>query len=200
MVNNYDYLDSEFIYTDPKTGVLRNLAEITDAEGLVFFESTAVTKRLKELELNPLKIKNANSLLIIHKYLFQDVYAWAGKVRTVEISKEGTPFLPTAAFDTGFAYVDRLLMEYRKIAAGDLPPLAGKLAELLDSINHLHPFREGNGRTQREFLRTLALEKGIVLNLNPPDNLDIYERYMQGTIQGDIEILKALFLELIGSK
>ncbi|WP_197684910.1 Fic family protein [Proteiniphilum saccharofermentans] len=40
----------------------------------------------------------------------------------------------------------------------------------------MHPFREGNGRTQREFLRTLALEKRLILNLNPPDNRDIYNR------------------------
>jgi cell filamentation protein len=74
--------------------------------------------------------------------------------------------------------------------------LAGLLASLLDSINHLHPFREGNGRVQREFIRTLALEKGYVINLNPPDNLDVYERYMSGTINGDVEKLTLLILEL----
>jgi len=64
----------------------------------------------------------------------------------------------------------------------DKPQLAHKLAEILDHVNYLHPFREGNGRTQREFLRLLAMEKGLDLNLNPPDNVDVYERYMSGTI------------------
>jgi cell filamentation protein len=41
--------------------------------------------------------------------------------------------------------------------------LAHKLAEILDGINYLHPFREGNGRTQREFIRLLAMEKGLSL-------------------------------------
>lgn len=53
-------------------------------------------------------------------------------------------------------------------------------------VNYLHPFREGNGRTQREFLVLLAREKGWALNLNPPDKMDVYERYMTGTINGDV--------------
>jgi cell filamentation protein len=64
-------------------------------------------------------------------------------------------------------------------------------------VNYLHPFREGNGRTQREFLRTLALEKGYSLNLNPPDNADVYERYMSGTIEGDVDRLVELIGELL---
>lgn len=75
--------------------------------------------------------------------------------------------------------------------------MAYKLAGILDNVNFLHPFREGNGRAQREFLRLLALEKGLNLNLNPPDNNDIYERYMQGTINSDVNLLTNLILELI---
>jgi cell filamentation protein len=74
------------------------------------------------------------------------------------------------------------------------------LAEILDNINYLHPFREGNGRTQREFLRLLALEKGLTLNLNPPDNKSVYEQYMKGTIESDVQTLRKLIFELIGTK
>ena len=72
------------------------------------------------------------------------------------------------------------------------------MAEILDNVNYLHPFREGNGRAQREFLRLLSLEKGLTLNLNPPDNNSVYERYMKGTIESDLTILTELVLELIG--
>jgi cell filamentation protein len=75
--------------------------------------------------------------------------------------------------------------------------IANKLAEILDTVNYLHPFREGNGRTQREFLRLLALDKGLTLNLNPPDNKDVYERYMKGTINSDLSVLSDLIFELI---
>ena len=71
------------------------------------------------------------------------------------------------------------------------------MAEILDNVNYLHPFREGNGRTQREFLRLLALEKRLTLNLNPPDNKSAYERYMKGTIESDVKTLTELVLEII---
>jgi cell filamentation protein len=199
MRNNYEYIDPDYTYTDSKTGVLRNLADITDSDGLLFFESAAVIKRLKELETQPITVQNAETLLDIHRYLFQDIYHWAGQKRTVEISKQGKPFFLTAYFDKGFAYIDTLVANYRKIDHADKSRLAGHLAVLLDSINYLHPFREGNGRTQREFIRALALEKSYTLNLNPPDNLDVYERYMSGTIEGDIEKLTSLILGLMQS-
>ena len=103
----------------------------------------------------------------------------------------------TTYFDKGFAYIDTLIMNYRKIDTSDKPKLAEHLAVLLDSINYLHPFREGNGRTQREFIRVLALEKGYNLNLNPPDDIDVYDRYMTGTIDGNVEKLAVLILELM---
>jgi cell filamentation protein len=198
MPNKYKYIDPEYVYTDPLTGGLRNLAGITDHDTLILVETGATTKRVKELWENPIKIKNSTTLLDIHKHLFQDIYSWAGQPRTVEISKGGTPFFPVKRFPNAFAYIDTTLMsEYRQIGKKEKPQLARKLAEILDTINFLHPFREGNGRTQREFLRLLALEKDLLLHLNPPDNLDIYNRYMMGTINGDIEILTALILELI---
>jgi len=129
--------------------------------------------------------------------LFHDVYEWAGHKRTLEISKQGKPFFITAYFGKGFAYIDTLIAEYRKVDPLDKAGLAVHLANLLDSINYLHPFREGNGRTQWEFLRTLALEKGYTLNLNPPDNADVYERYMSGTIEGDVGKLAGLIAELL---
>ncbi len=125
------------------------------------------------------------------------MYEWAGKVRTVEISKGGKQFFPTVYFGNAFAHVDSLIVGYRGINKIDKPALAHKLAEILDHINYLHPFREGNGRTQREFLRLLALEKGLELNLNPPDNADIYERYMSGTIGGDVRLLAGLILDIL---
>jgi cell filamentation protein len=164
---------------------------------LLFFESAAVIKRSKELETQPITVQNAETLLDIHLCLFQDIYHWTGQKRTVEISKQGKPFFLISYFDKGFAYIDTLVAGYRKIDHADKSQLARHLAELLDSINYLHPFREGNGRTQRKFIRVLALEKGYILNLNPPDNLDVYERYMSGTIESDIEKLTALILELM---
>lgn len=90
-----------------------------------------------------------------------------------------------------------MIESFKKIKRDDRNEIAEKLAEILDNVNYLHLFRDGNGRAQREFLRMLALEKGISLNLNPPDDKNVYERYMQGTVNSDVKILKELIFELI---
>ena len=197
MSNKYKYLDPDNEYIDKNTGVLRNLAGISNQQDLDFFESAAVTKRAKELADNPIAIKNSQTLFVIHKYLFQDIYEWAGKKRTIEISKEGNQFFPTNYFSAAFDYIDKLLADYRKCDTNDKRDISCKLAAILDAVNHLHPFREGNGRAQREFIRTLALENGLLLNLNPPDNPGIYERYMAGSIEGDVKTFSDLIFDLL---
>jgi cell filamentation protein len=197
MSNSYNYIDPEYTYTDPKTGILRNLANITDQDVLLFIESGAVTKRIQELYENPVKIKGIESLFAIHRHLFQDIYSWAGKKRNVEISKDGKQFFPTTHFENAYRFIDTLISDYKNIRKNNKRQLAEKLAEILDSVNYLHPFREGNGRAQREFLRSLALEKGLTLNINPPDDRRIYDQYMQGTINSDLKTLTELIIELI---
>jgi cell filamentation protein len=197
MSNAYKYIDPDYTYTYPKTGLLRNLQDITDPNILLFVESATVTKRLQELYENPIKIKGIESLFLIHQHLFQDIYVWAGKKRIVEISKDGKQFFPTTHFDNAFRYINTLIVEFKEIPKDNKKHLAENLAEILDNVNYLHPFREGNGRAQREFLRLLASEKGLSLNLNPPDNQSVYDRYMKGTIESDITTLTELIFELI---
>jgi len=115
----------------------------------------------------------------------------------VEISKDGKQFFPTSHFDNALRYINQIIAEFKKIPRDNKILFAEKLAEILDNVNYLHPFREGNGRTQREFLRLLALEKGLILNINPPDNKSVYERYMKGTIESDVKTLTGLIFELI---
>ena len=196
MGNSYKYLDPNHKYTD-ENGILYNIENIKDEKVLAVYESLKVSRRLEELYERPLKIKDSNSLLTLHHYLFQDVYEWAGETRTVNISKDGKPFFEGERFEMGFKYIDNLILEYRNIKRDNKKELAIKLADILDNVNFLHPFRDGNGRAQREFLRILALEKGLTLNLNPADNEDVYKRYMKGTINSDIEILTSLIYDLI---
>ena len=199
MANKYQYIDPEFLYTN-RNGILHNTAKIDDEKILLAFESFKVSKRIVELSEKPIKIKDSNSLLEIHHYLFQDVYEWAGKVRTANISKNGKPFFDGERFNMGFQYIDTLVTVYSVLNKTNRKKIASKLAEILDTVNYLHPFREGNGRTQREFLRLLALEKELYLNLNPPDNKNIYERYMKVTIESNLNVLEDLIFELLETK
>ncbi len=200
MSENYRYIDQDFSYVDQNTGILKNLADINDANDLHFFESIVVSKRIQELFENPIMIESIQSLFKIHKHLFQDIYGWAGEKRKVEISKDGKQFFPTSLFDNAFNYIDLLIVDYKKTSKKNIKNLTEKLAEILDYINYLHPFREGNGRAQREFLRALALEKDLILNINPADDKNVYDRYMNGTINSDIKILTELILERISIK
>jgi cell filamentation protein len=192
----YNYDDPDHLYVDRATGVLYNKLGIQDDATLQTVEGIESARRIEELDIRPIKIKSASSLLTIHEHIFQDLYNWAGRTRKVNISKQGKPFLPMASFAEGFTYIDSLIGEYRA-SGNDKQTVARGLAAILDSVNYLHPFREGNGRTQREFVRTLALEKGYALNLNPIDDKSVYERYMTGTIEGDVQLLSDLIEEII---
>lgn len=137
MSNSYKYIDPDYAYIDPRTRILRNLQDISDPDVLLFVESGAVTKRLQELYENPIKIKGVESLFEIHRLLFQDLYAWAGKKRKVEISKDGKQFFPTTHFDNAFKYIDSLIADYKDIPGDNKNLLAQKLAVILDNVNYL---------------------------------------------------------------
>jgi len=104
MRNDYEYIDPDYTYTDPQTGILRNLGGIADKDALTFAETAATTKRAGELKAKPIRVKNSDALFAIHHHLFQDIYGWAGKRRTVEISKGGKQFFPISHFDNALRY------------------------------------------------------------------------------------------------
>jgi cell filamentation protein len=97
--HDYQYIDPDCTYTDPQTGILRNLAGISERDALSFAETAATTKRATELKAKPIRIKDSGALFAIHRHLFQDIYDWAGKPRTVEISKGGKQFFPLSHFN-----------------------------------------------------------------------------------------------------
>lgn len=104
-----------------------------------------------------------NHLCLLHRWLFEDVYAWAGTIRTVPIIKDRSQFANPRFIEEGASRLFDELREERQlrtVAAGDLP---GRLAYYFGELNALHPFREGNGRTQRLFLRQLLEVRGMLL-------------------------------------
>jgi cell filamentation protein len=104
-------------------------------------------------------------LRAIHRHLFQDVYDWAGELRTVEISKGCQQFQFRQYIQTGMADVHRRLERQRFLRG--LPPadFAEQAAVIMGDINYIHPFREGNGRTQLQYLKQLTAEAGHRLDL-----------------------------------
>ena len=192
MNSDYEYVDPDNYYTDSSTGLLKNLLNITSKETLALMEYRITAIATDKIFENPPTKINSDTIFKIHKQLFQDIYSWAGQPRTVEISKPGRQFHPTKYFPTALQYIDNLISKYKNIPPTDKHPISKSLAELLDCINELHPFREGNGRTQRILITLLAKEKNYSLDLNPPDNQTTYTKYMNGTINQDIKLLTDL--------
>jgi len=192
----YEYIDPDAYYTYEGSSVLKNKFNLRDAESAQKREYQIVASKLVELGFEPIEVKCMTDILAIHNFLFQEMYEWAGSYRLVNISKEGNAFMAFQAFDTGAEYIDSLLRDFHT-SEKTKDEVAGKLANILDNLNHMHPFREGNGRTQREVLRVLALSKGYYADINVDTDDRVYHLYMDGTVEGDKLILKKLFLEIL---
>lgn len=150
-------------YVDPKTGVLRNKLGLRSATKLDRIERRLVSQRIAEGI--PAGDFDLAHLKAIHRHLFQDVYEWAGQIRTVEISKNADQFQFVRYIETGMADVHRRLTAANFLRKLKRPAFAAKAGEIIGDINHVHPFREGNGRTQLQYLKQLAAEAGHSLQL-----------------------------------
>ena len=103
----------------------------------------------------------------IHHHLFQDVYDWAGKVRTVDLRKNtpgADPFVPAALIGRAAGFCAEELAGDQQLRGLDRTRFIERLTHHYDQINHLHPFREGNGRTQRVFWSRIAADAGWPLD------------------------------------
>lgn len=164
------------------TRVLKNLAGIREDEALAAFEAAMVHERnLQPLPRGRLSISHYKA---IHRHLFQDVYSWAGRFRTVRISKGGSTFCYPDFIDGQMK--DSFLELSRKDFFVELPAddFSAQAAAFLATLNAIHPFREGNGRTQSAFLGLLAARAGHHLEfsrLEPEEFLSA----MIASFQGD---------------
>lgn len=192
----YEYIDPNNQYTYLNSTVLINKQNITNIEEAYRNEHLFVTRRLADLRLKVIKVYSISDILAIHKYLFQDVYAWAGQYRKVNISKNGNPFMPIQSFSTAQSYINRLIHTYYQ-TANSKDEIIKQLAKILDNLNYFHPFREGNGRTQREVIRSLALSKGYSAQIRVEQDDEIYNLYMDGTVYGELWKLEKLFDKIL---
>jgi len=152
-------------YTYPGTDVLRNILDIRDPQQLAAFEGNATAARLIELDASPLVGPfDVAHLKAIHRYIFQDVYRWAGEFRTVNISKGGHLFGVAAFVDPALQEVLRKLAGEHLLKGSDHQKFATRAGFYMGEINAIHPFRDGNGRAQREFIRELAIKAGFVID------------------------------------
>ena len=145
--------DADDTYCYPGTDVLRNKAEITNAEDLDAYEGELSTLRSIEILENPVAGQfNLAHLQRIHLALFQDIYDWAGEIRTVDISRGNSRFANVRFIEAAANDIFNKLARENWLKGLDADALSKRLAHYLSEINALHPFREGNGRVQRIFI------------------------------------------------
>lgn len=184
---------SDNVYCYPDSNVLKNKCGLEDAELLHQAETELVAIRLLELQLNPIAGKyDLKHLQAIHRYLFQDLYDWAGKIRTVEIGK-GNMFCLSRYIPEYADSVFRKFLPECQNAKNDFKEFVCTFAKNYGNLNALHPFREGNGRTQREFARLVCLACGYDLDFSHTNHKAMLEASIASFNYGDNTAFEKIF-------
>jgi len=153
-----------------------------------------VGQRSLELIENPLSgLFDVLQLQRIHRYLFQDVYEWAGHFRTVDIAKGKSYFAHVPYIRSTLEGLFERLSEGQHLRGIGQEAFAHRAAKILGTLNAVHPFPEGNGRTQREFVRELAHKNGYWLDWSRVSQEGLYEASDLSFMRGD----NTLFEELL---
>jgi cell filamentation protein len=191
--------------TDPysKDGVLKNKFGEKDPKKLEILEKRSTIRGWIKLQNELIATPNLklDTALIkkIHKNLFEDVYDWAGEYRTVNIVKGKTMFANAlyvpAALEDLVTRINRDITS-KSITANNI---SDKLAYYYSELNMIHPFREGNGRTQKIFIEKVADKLGYSLQLEKVDSKKLLEVTIE-SVNGTGRPLKKVFEEVIVTK
>ncbi len=157
------------VYCYPE--VLVNKLDIKNARDLASFEADITLQRQYELE-HEYTVQgrfSASHLKNIHKYIFQDIYPFAGRYRAEDLLKGDTFFCKSEYIHEN---LKRLLAQLKKDDYSrnlGLHDCAARLAYYMAELNMIHPFREGNGRAIREFIRQLGFHAGYIIDWSQTD-------------------------------
>lgn len=172
----------------PGTTCLINRLDICDESMLAKAEASIVLAKASFLDQHPVSGGyDFEHYKQIHRYLFCDLYDWAGEIRKVDVSKKGTSFVPAAEIAVCAAACFEHLSGFSAIGLSK-HELAAEVADFYNTVNMLHPFREGNGRTQRIFFKQWIQHLGYTLDLTDIDT----DEFMIATIQASHGVMDTL--------
>jgi cell filamentation protein len=154
-------------YVYSGTSVLRNKLGLTDAAHLEAFERLMVAQRIDEGV--PSGSFDLEHLRAIHRHLFQDIFEWAAEIRTTELAKGGHQFMFRRYIERGMGDIARRMAATLPYANWSVPAFAAEAGRIIGDVNYVHPFREGNSRTQLQFLKQLCKAAGRPLDLRAID-------------------------------
>lgn len=179
------------------TTCLINKFNIRNEEQLSQMEAGITLAKASILEETPISNTfDFEHYKAIHKFLFEDIYDWAGKIRTVNLSKKGTHFVNADEIESVAERCFGRLKNEDYFRNQDFDEFIDNIVDFYCVTNMLHPFREGNGRTQKIFIKQLIHLNGYEFDFADIDNDDL----MIATIQaanGVMDFLRKLFEETI---
>jgi cell filamentation protein len=155
-------------YTDAATGIHHNKLGITDRKELATVEYMLTDLRIAQLRLDPIQgTFDLDHLRQVHRHIFQDLYGWAGKERTLNFSKVDpahpgwkSTFAPHNQIPLIAKSIADDLKAWDNLKGLERPVFANKLAMIYVKFNYMHPFPEGNGRSTQTLLSQLARNAG----------------------------------------
>ena len=160
---SYEYERDDY-YCYPDSSVLKNELSIKDEKELDAAEREITSLKIAKLNNEPLDGGlDFNYVKRIHKYLFDGIYEWAGEIRQTDISK-GNIFCQHELIEVNTEVLFNELKVEKYLEGLSEEDIIKRLAYYLGDLNTIHPFREGNGRVQRVFIRELASRAGYLVN------------------------------------
>lgn len=188
-------------YFIPGTTVLSNRVGARTVGALQDAENDLVEARIIELREAPELLSDRSYdlafLQAIHRQLFQDVYIWAGDLRTVGIAKDDESFCPPGNITQPMNHVAAEIHRLGKLTAVPEPDLAHTVGYLYDYVNFAHPFREGNGRSTREFFDLLLSERGAGIDWDKTDQTELYSACHTARADSDLNGLVVMFARIL---
>lgn len=179
------------------TTCLINRFGIKDDKQLSLIESQITFAKGSELERQPIKGNlDFEHYKAIHKYLFDEIYEWAGQIRSVDMSKKGTYFAKVNEIEKLADACFAKLKNENYFKNQDFNVFIDNIVDFYCVTNMLHPFREGNGRTQRIFISQLIRFAGYNIDVSSINTDDL----MSATIHaanGIDDFLKEIFKNAI---
>src|SRR6266481_874133 len=188
----YDAIDDPYTYEN--STVLVNKLDLRAQAELDAFEAEISSARAEEPL--PEGVLDFTHYRAIHHHLFQDVYDWAGEVRTVRISKGGNPFCFPENIEDQATKLFHDLRTAGYLRNLDAQAFSAKAAHFLAELNAIHAFREGNGRSQLTFFALLADYAGHPLDLDKLEAEEMLEA-MIASFGGDERRLAAVIKGLV---
>lgn len=166
MFSKYDvYTTVQSLYCYPDSDVLKNKLNIRNREELKQAEEEITALKQYMLMESPIKGRfTKTQLMNIHRFLFEDIYPFAGHIRREQISKGDTMFFPPHLISQELDKVFAKLHSEKMLHATDKKRQIEHLSYIMSELNVIHPFREGNGRSIRELIRYMALYYGFSLD------------------------------------